>query len=164
MSIASSFHLHRHPAALPTPREGSLRSVPPAGSAPPALDQAVEPDEAPTAPTVRIGAASLGPAALYLFIWMLVLLGVEVLVFWGGYSALERLGVLESVSRAVATVLGDPVPASGVLPALEFSALLPWAVLGGAALALLWLIGSLAVVLVHNCICAITGGPRVRVK
>ena len=104
-----------------------------------------------------------GPAALYLFVWMLVLLGVEVLVFWGGYSALERLGVLESVSRAVATVLGDPVPASGVLPALEFSALLPWAVLAGAAVALLWLIGSLAVVLVHNCICAITGGPRVHI-
>jgi hypothetical protein len=58
----------------------------------------------------------------------------------------------------------DQVPDTGVLPALEFGALLPWLLLGAAGLALLWLLTLLAVVLVHNGICAVTGGPRVRVR
>jgi hypothetical protein len=60
------------------------------------------------------------------------------------------LGVLESESRAVATVLDDQVPETGVLPALEFGALLPWLLVVAAGLAVLWLLTLLAVVLVHN--------------
>ena len=159
MSVHSPFRLHRHDS-VPTPSapgDDAVRSRPDA--------PAVEPAEpAPAEAAVRVGAISLRSAAPYLFLWMLVLLAVEVLVFWGGYTLLAALGVLTSVSAALATVLGDPVPDSGVLPALELPALLPWAVLSGAALAVLWMIMSLALVLVHNCICAISGGPRVRVR
>lgn len=152
MSVHSPFHLHRH--AVPRPSEAGDDAV--ATPAPPATPV---PDD-----VVRVGTISLRSAAAYLSLWMLVLLAVEVLVFWGGYTLLSNLGVLTSVSAALATVLGEPVPDSGVLPALELPALLPWAVLGGAALAVLWMIMSLALVLVHNCVCAITGGPRVRLR
>ena len=164
MSVHSPFRLHRH-EVVPAPsapgddlvhaRDEAAPTAPP-GAAPP--------DAAPPPRAVRVGSIALRSAAPYLFLWMLVLLAVEVLVFWGGYTVLAALGVLTSVSAALATVLGDPVPDSGVLPALELPALLPWAVLGGAALAVLWMIMSLALVLVHNCICAITGGPRLRIR
>ena len=156
MSVHSPFRLHRH-APVPAPSA-------PGDDAVPAAAEPAPPATAPPEGSVRLGSVGLRSAAAYLFLWMLVLLAVEVLVFWGGYTALAALGVLESVSAALATVLGDPVPESGVLPALELPALLPWAVLGGAALAVLWMIMSLALVLVHNCICAITGGPRIRVR
>jgi hypothetical protein len=61
-------------------------------------------------------------------------------------------------------VLGDPVPETGILPALEFGALLPWLLVAAGGLAVLWLLTLLAVVLVHNGICAVTGGPRVHVR
>lgn len=112
---------------------------------------------------VRIGAIRFRSAAAYLLLWTVVLFAVQVLVFWAAYATLHRLGVLDSASEAAATVLGDPVPASGVLPALELSALLPWALLVAGLLSVLALIASLAVLLAHNCICAITGGPQVRV-
>jgi hypothetical protein len=89
---------------------------------------------------------------------------VEVLVLWSSHTALLRLGVLESVSRAAATVLDQPLPDSGVLPALELGALLPWLLVAAAGLAVLWLLTLLAVVLVHNGVCAVTGGPRVHVR
>ena len=118
-----------------------------------------------TPPTrLRLGALELRSAAAYLLLWAVVVFVVEVLLLWSSHQALDRLGVLASVSRAAATVLDVPVPDSGVLPALEFGALLPWLLLGAAASALLWLLTLLAVVLVHNGICAVTGGPRVHVR
>ena len=113
---------------------------------------------------VRLGALELRSALAYLVLWAGVLFVVEVAVLATSHEALSRLGVLASVSRAVATVLDLQVPDTGVLPALELGALLPWLLLGAAASALLWLLASLAVVLVHNGICAVTGGPRVRVR
>ena len=113
---------------------------------------------------LRLGALELRSAAAYLLLWAVVVFVVEVLLLWSSHQALDRLGVLASVSRAAATVLDVPVPDSGVLPALEFGALLPWLLLGAAASALLWLLTVLAVVLVHNGICAVAGGPRVRVR
>ena len=115
-------------------------------------------------PVLRLGRLDLGAALAYLLLWAAVLFVVEVLVLWSSHEALHRTGVLASLSRAVATVLDLPVPESGVLPALELGALLPWLLLGAAATALLWLVTVLAVVLVHNGICAVTGGPRVRVR
>ena len=158
MTVHSPFRLHRHDA-VPAPSVAGDDAAAPAE----AVEAAASAPATPAA-SVRVGAIGLRSAASYLFLWTLVLLAVEVLVFWGGYTLLAALGVLKSVSAALATVLGDPVPESGVLPALELPALLPWAVLGGAALAVLWMIMSLALVLVHNCICAITGGPRLRVR
>ena len=150
----SPFRLHRHPELQID--EQPVEETPPAPESTPERRSPGHP--------VQVGTLGLRSAAAYLLLWMLVLLAVEVLVFLVGYLLLDRLGVLESVSAATATVLGDPVPTSGVLPALELSALLPWAVVAGAALALLWLVMSLALVLVHNAICAITGGPSVRVR
>jgi hypothetical protein len=112
----------------------------------------------------RSGALDLRSAAVYLAVWAGVVFVVEMLLLWSSHAALDRLGVLSSASRAAATVLDVDVPASGVLPALEFGALLPWLLLGAAASALLWLLTCLAVVLVHNGICAVTGGPRLRVR
>ncbi len=115
-------------------------------------------------PVLRFGRLDLGSALAYLLVWSGVLFVVEVLVLWSSHEALARTGVLASISQAVATVLDLQVPDSGVLPALEFGALLPWLLLVAAASALLWLLVLLAVVLVHNGICALTGGPRVRVR
>ena len=121
--------------------------------------------DVPPVPSRReVGAFELRSVAVYLLIWTVVVFLVEVLVLWTSHVALERLGVLGSVSRAVATVLGDEVPATGVLPALEIDALMPWLLAVAGALALLWLLTLLAVVLVHNGICALTGGPHVGVR
>lgn len=139
MSVTVPFRIHRQPR-------------PDGGSGPPTPPDVV----------VALGRVGLRSVAAYLVLWAVVLFVVEVLVFWSGHAALLRLGVLESVSRAVATVLDDPVPETGVLPALEFGALLPWLLVAAAGLAVLWLLTLLAVVLVHNGIAAVTGGPRVR--
>lgn len=155
MSITVPSRLHRHPS--PGGRNGDGADSP---EGPPSGDPAAQPGGG----QLRIGRVGLGSAAAYLLLWTAVVFAVEVLVFWGGHTALHRLGVLDSVSRAAATVLGDPVPESGVLPALEFAALLPWVLLAAGALAVLWLFASLSLVLLHNCICAITGGPRVQVR
>ncbi len=123
---------------------------------------AAEDDEPGT--TLAVGRLELRSVAAYLLLWTVVLFAVEVLVLWSGHTALLRLGVLDSVSRAVATVLGDPVPETGILPALEFGALLPWLLVAAGGLAVLRLLTLLAVMLVHNGICAVTGGPRVHVR
>ncbi len=138
MSVTVPFRVHRQPrpdAAGPTPSS-----------------------------TLAMGRLELRSVAAYLLLWTVVLFVVEVLVLWTSHTALLRLGVLDSVSRAVATVLDEPLPQTGVLPELEFGALLPWLLAGAAAVAVLWLVTLLAVVLVHNSICAITGGPRVQVR
>jgi hypothetical protein len=155
MSITVPFRSHRHDEADGPP---ALSSAP----AEPAEDAHVR--TAARDDGVRVGAVGLRSAAGYLLVWTGVLFVVEVLVFWGGHAALQRLGVLDSISEATATVFGDTVPESGVLPALEFSALLPWVLAVAGALAVLWLIASLSLLLIHNCICGITGGPRVRVR
>lgn len=112
---------------------------------------------------VRMGRIAVLPALLYLSIWSLVLLGVWLLVGWGGYAVLDRLGVLESVSRAVATALAQPLPPSGLLPLLEWDRVWPLMVLLGIALSVLWVITTMAFVLIHNAISGIMGGPRVRI-
>jgi hypothetical protein len=119
---------------------------------------------APPADVLALGRLELRSAAAYLLVWTVVVFAVEVLVLWSSHTALLRLGVLESVSRAAATVLDQPLPDSGVLPALELGALLPWLLVAAAGLAVLWLLTLLAVVLVHNGVCAVTGGPRVHVR
>jgi hypothetical protein len=126
--------------------------VPDAAAAPPSVDE------------IALGRLRLRSLTAYLLLWTVVLFAVEVLVLWSSHTALLRLGVLDSVSRAAATLLDEPLPDSGVLPALEFGALLPWLLAAAAGLAVLWLLTVLALVLVHNGICAVTGGPRVHVR
>ena len=143
MSVTVPFRVHRQPRP-----DGSTGTAPP----PPPQD------------VLALGRLELRSLLTYLLLWTVVLFVVEVLVLWSSHTALLRLGILESVSSAVATVLDDPVPEAGILPALEFGALLPWLLAVAATLAVLWLLTLLAVVLVHNAICAVTGGPRVRVR
>lgn len=121
-------------------------------------------DPPPPADVLAVGRLELRSAAAYLLVWAVVVFVVEVLVLWSSHTALLRLGVLEQVSRAAATVLDQPLPDSGLLPALELDALLPWLLVAAAVLAVLWLLTLLAVVLVHNGVCALTGGPRVHVR
>ena len=140
---------------------------PPAGSAPdgPAPGQPVPQVPAPALPPqVRLGSFGLGSAALYLLVWAVVLFSVSTAVLVAGYVALERLGVLLSLSRTAATVLSQPLPESGVLPALEPASLLPYALVSSAVLAVLWLVASLAFVCVHNAVSTLTGGLRVRIR
>ena len=144
MSVTVPFRIHRRPR---TDEGGPLPG-----------------DAGPEREVRAVGRLELRSVAAYLLLWTVVLFVVEVLVLWSSHAALQRLGVLESVSRAVATVLDEPVPESGLLPALELGALLPWLLAGAAGLAVLWLLTLLAVVLVHNGICAVTGGPRVHLR
>ena len=118
----------------------------------------------PAPEPVRVGVVELRSAVAYLVTWAAVLFVVEVLVLWSSHQALDRLGVLASISRAAATALDVPLPDTGVLPALEFDALLPYVLVGAGVLSALWLLTLLAVVLVHNGVCAVTGGLRVRVR
>lgn len=133
----------------------------PDGSAP--GDQLLQVAAPALPPQVRLGAFGLGSAALYLWVWAVVLFTVGTAVLVAGYVALERLGVLLSLSRTAATVLSQPLPESGVLPALEPAALLPYALVSSAVLALLWLVASLAFVCVHNAVSTLTGGLLVRI-
>ena len=140
---------------------------PTTGSAPdgPAPGDQVPQVPAPALPPqVRLGGFGLGSAALYLCVWAVVLFSVCTAVLVAGYVALERLGVLLSLSRTAATVLSEPLPESGVLPALEPAALLPYALVSSAVLALLWLVASMAFVCVHNAVSTLTGGLRVRIR
>ena len=123
-----------------------------------------EPPQAVPRDDVRLGRVGLGSALAYLLTWAVALFAVQVLALLMAHVALERTGVLESVSSALSAVLADEEPAGGVLPALERSALLPWVLGGAAALSVLWLVASLVLVLVHNAVCALTGGLRVRVR
>lgn len=141
------------PAALPPVVRAPVAPLDPLAAPPPIA-----------APQVRLGVVGLGSAAVYLLIWALVLFAVSTAVFVAGYLALERFGVLTSLSQTAATVLSQPLPESGVLPVLELSAVLPYALVGSGVLALLWLVASLAFVCVHNAVSTLTGGLRVRVR
>lgn len=122
-------------------------------------------DDPPEAPgRVRPRALGLASISPYLLAWAAVLFAVEVLVFLACWTALQHLGVLDSVSRAAATVLGDAPPADGALPVLQLPTLLPWVLLVAAGLALLWLVAALAVVVVHNGLCALLATPRARAR
>ena len=120
--------------------------------------------EGPPRDVVRLGPVGLGSALAYLLLWAVALFAVQVLSLVMAHLALERLGVLASVSSALAAVLGEDEPAGRVLPALELSALLPWVLIAAAALSVLWLVASFVLVLVHNAVVALTGGLRVHVR
>jgi hypothetical protein len=104
---------------------------------------------------VRVGTVGLRSALSYLTVWAGVVFAALVLVV---------LGVTGSVSRAMAVLMDEQVPASGVLPALQPGHVLPLAVLVSLLLAGLWLVSSVAAVLVHNAVSRLTGGLRVRIR
>jgi hypothetical protein len=120
----------------------------------------------PTSTTswIRVGTIQLRSAVRYLFVWATVLFAVLLLVLGLGFVLLDVLGVTGSVSRALAVILDQPLPSSGVLPVLQARNVLPAAVLLSAVMSGLWLMSAVAAVLVHNAVSSLTGGIRVRLR
>ena len=118
----------------------------------------------PTASWVRVGKVSPRAAVRYLVVWSGVLFVAQLLVLVVTYAVLSSLGVIGSVSRALALVSDQPLPASGVLPALQPLHVLPVLVVVSLVLSLLFLVAAVGVVLVHNATTTLTGGLAVRVR
>jgi hypothetical protein len=118
----------------------------------------------PRAGWTRVGTVQLSSAVRYLAVWAAVMCGVLLLVLVGGYIVLAVLGVTGSASRALAIILDEPLPSSGVLPLLQPSNVLPVAVLVSVLLSALCFASALAAVLVHNAVTELTGGLRVRLR
>ena len=150
---------------FPAPRTGT-RTVPLRPREQDAAARPVELRRRETAPAgwVRVGTIRVHRAGSYLLAWAAVLFAVLFLVLVGGYLMLWATGVTASVSEALAIVLGEPLPESGVLPMLQPQTVLPMAVLLSFVLSVLALAASFAAVLVHNAVSALTGGLLVRIR
>jgi len=129
-----------------------------------ALPVELTPRQAVPAGWVRVGTIRVHRAGSYLLAWAAVLFAVLFLVLVGGYLLLWGFGVTASVSEALAIVLGEPLPESGVLPMLQPQAVLPMAVLVSFLLSFLSLAATFAAVLVHNAVSSLTGGLLVRIR
>ena len=99
----------------------------------------------------------------YLAVWAAVLSAVLLCVMVLTYVVLGALGVLGSVSQALALV-SDEAPSSGLVPMLQPQRVLPLLVLLSLGLAATFYVMALAALMVHNATTAITGGLRVRVR
>jgi hypothetical protein len=113
---------------------------------------------------MRVGAVPIDSATRYLVGWAVGIFAVLLVVLVLGYALLSVLGVIGSVSRGLAVLLGQDVPRSGVLPALRATTVLPAIVLLSALLSGLWLVAAFGAVLVHNAVTSLTGGLRVRIR
>ena len=78
------------------------------------------------------------------------------------YALLAVLGVLGSVSQALALVSDQP--SSGLVPPLQPQHVLPLIVVTSLCVSGLFLVASYGVLLVHNATTSLTGGLRVRVR
>jgi len=119
---------------------------------------------APGSGMMRVGVVPLDSAARYLVAWAVGICAVLVVVLVLGYAVLSVLGVVGSVSRGLAVLLGQDVPKSGVLPALQATRVLPAIVLLSVLVSGLWLVVAFGAVLVHNAVTSLTGGLRVRIR
>jgi hypothetical protein len=113
---------------------------------------------------MRVGAVPLDSAARYLVAWAVGICAVLVVVLVLGYALLSVFGVVGSVSRGLAVLMGQEVPRSGVLPMLQATRVLPAILLGSVLLSGLWLVAAFGAVLVHNAVTSLTGGLRVRIR
>jgi hypothetical protein len=113
---------------------------------------------------MRVGAVPLDAAARYLVAWAVGICVVLVVVLVLGYALLSVLGVVGSVSRGLAVLMGQEVPKSGVLPMLQATRVLPAILFGSVLLSGLWLVAAFGAVLVHNAVTSLTGGLRVRIR
>jgi hypothetical protein len=105
----------------------------------------------------------LQSARRYLAVWAVVLSVVLLTVMVLTYALLAVLGVLGSVSQALALV-SDQEPGSGLVPMLQPQRVLPLLVLASVGLSALLYVAGLGVLLVHNATTSLTGGLRVRVR
>lgn len=113
---------------------------------------------------MRVGAVPLDSAARYLVAWAVGIFAVLLVVLVFGYAVLSVLGVIGSVSRGLAVLLGQDVPKSGVLPVLQATTVLPAILVVSVLLSGLWLVAAFGAVLVHNAVTSLTGGLRVRIR
>lgn len=125
---------------------------------------AVRPVPAAGSGWMRVGTVPLESAAKYLALWAVGLMVVLLIVLLGAYALLSVLGVIGSVSRGLAVILGQDLPSSGVLPALQPQTVLPAALIVSVLLSGLWLVAAVGAVLVHNGVTHLTGGFRVRIR
>jgi len=157
-------HLDVTTIGLPASRS-TTRSVPLVpGTQSAAVERTDRIDLRPPAGWVTVGTVRLQSVAGYLLLWAAVMCAVLFLVLVGGYLALWVLGVVASLSKALAIVLGEPLPESGVLPFLQPQSVVPLAVLVSFLLSGLALVTGFAAVLVHNAVSSLTGGVRVRLR
>jgi hypothetical protein len=147
-----------HLRLVPRRLEAATAPAPPQRSAP-QLRAAVE-----GAGWVRVGPVALGSLRRYLVTWAAVLFGVLLVLQLVAYVLLSMLGVTGSVSKALAVVLGEQLPASGVVPALQLHNVLPLALLVSLVGAALLLVTAAGVVLMHNAVTELTGGFQVRLR
>jgi hypothetical protein len=113
---------------------------------------------------VRVGKVRGRSAVRYLVVWAVGLFFVQLVVLVTTYVVLWSLGVTGSISRALAVVNDQALPASGVLPMLQPQHVLLTVVLVSLATSLLFFVAAVGVVLVHNATTTLTGGITVRVR
>lgn len=125
--------------------------------------QAQSRSDLPATGWMRVGAVGLRSAVRYLAVWAAALCAVLVVVLVFGYALLSVLGVIGSVSKALAILSGDDAR-SGLVPALQPQHVLPLLLLSSVVLSALAFVAALAAVLVHNAATSLTGGLRVRMR
>lgn len=114
--------------------------------------------------TVQLGRIPARQACSYLAVWAALQFLVLTFTLSLGYALLYLLGVIRSVSHSLAIVLAEPLPASGLLPALQPGAAVLGIMVVSLALAVLWWLSTCALVLVHNAVSSLTDGPAVEVR
>ena len=116
----------------------------------------------PPATWARLGRVEMHSALRYLTVWAAVMFVVVLAVEVVTYVFLAALGVLSSVSSALALV--NDQSGSGLVPMLQPQHVLPMLVVMSLLISGLFLLGAVGVLLVHNATTALTGGLRVRVR
>jgi hypothetical protein len=111
----------------------------------------------------RLGRVELHSARRYLAVWSVVMFVVLLSVMVLTYALLAALGVLGSVSQAMALV-SDEAPSSGLVPVLQPQHVLPMLVLFSLVLSVLFFVVAFGALLVHNATTALTGGISVRIR
>lgn len=115
---------------------------------------------------VRLTLRSVGVGTFvgYAALWMVFLFVVLVALSVGVHAILSATGALTAVSQMASTLLGDPLPKSGVMPWLTLGTFVKWTLLGGGGLAVLGVLLATIGVLVHNLIVWVMGGVRLTLR
>lgn len=117
-------------------------------------------DVGPREARLRLRSVGVGSVLGYAALWSVLMILAFVLMVFLVHVGLDTMGVLASVSEGVSTLLGQPVPTSGLLPYLEQDAVVKGAFVLGAVLAVLSVLFAVTATLAHNVISWMTGGLR----
>ena len=153
---------HAEPTGMSRTADPGRRALPPAvfGGVVEAQSRSVP---STTVTWSRLGRVDLRSAVRYLAVWAVALCAVLLAVLVLGYVLLSALGVMGSISKALAIVSGGDTR-SGLIPALQPQHVLPLLALSSVVLSALAFVASLAMVCVHNAATSLTGGLRVRLR